>query len=155
YKSGDTAKLRFNSKFAGTATIAVVSDGVYDLTSVEAKAGDNELDLPIKSNWGAGAYMIALVHRPLDTAAKRLPGRALGLAWFGIDPASHALSVDISTPDKVRPRGKLDIPVKLTGLVPGEEAFVTISAVDVGILNLTDYQVPKPGDYFFGQRQMG
>jgi uncharacterized protein YfaS (alpha-2-macroglobulin family) len=54
----------------------------------------------------------------------------------------------------VRPRGKLEVPVKLTGLDAGEEAFVTVSAVDVGILNLTDYQVPKPGEYFFGQRQM-
>ena len=49
----------------------------------------------------------------------------------------------------------MDIPVKLTGLEPGEEAYVTVSAVDVGILNLTNYEVPKPGDYFFGQRQMG
>jgi uncharacterized protein YfaS (alpha-2-macroglobulin family) len=154
YNSGDTAKLHFSSRFAGTATLAVVSDGVYDIKTVEAKSGDNEVDVPIKSNWGAGAYMVALVHRPLDAAAKRLPGRALGLAWFGIDPASHVLGIDLSTPDKVRPRGKLEIPVKLTGLAAGEEAYVEVSAVDLGILNLTDYQVPKPGEYFFGQRQM-
>jgi alpha-2-macroglobulin len=155
YNSGDTAKLHFASKFAGSATIAVVSDGVYDLRTIDIKSGDNDVDMPIKANWGAGAYMVALVHRPLDAAAKRLPGRALGLAWFGIDPASHSLGVELTPPDKVRPRGTLDIPVKLTGLSPGEEAYVTIAAVDVGILNLTDYQVPKPGEYFFGQRQIG
>ncbi|MFI5013240.1 MAG: alpha-2-macroglobulin [Hyphomicrobiales bacterium] len=155
YNSGDTAKLHFASKFAGTATIAVVSDGVYDLKTIDIKAGDNDVAMPIKPNWGAGAYMVALVHRPLDTAAKRLPGRALGLAWFGIDPASHALSVELTPPEKVRPRGQLDIPVKLAGLEPGEEAYVTVAAVDVGILSLTGYEVPKPGEYFFGQRQMG
>ena len=155
YKSGETAKLHFGAKFAGTATIAVVSDGVYDLKTIDIKAGDNDVDMPIKSNWGAGAYMVALVHRPLDTTAKRLPGRALGLAWFGIDPASHALGLELTPQDKLRPRGPMDIPVKLTGLEPGEEAYVTVSAVDVGILNLTNYEVPKPGDYFFGQRQMG
>ena len=155
YNSGDTAKLHLSAKFAGTATIAVVSDGVYDLKTVDIKAGDNDVEMPIKANWGAGAYMLALVHRPLDTAAKRLPGRALGLAWFGIDPASHALKVELSPQEKVRPRGRFDIPVKLDGLEPGEEAYVMVSAVDVGILNLTSYEVPKPGDYFFGQRQMG
>ena len=35
YKSGETAKLHFGAKFAGTATIAVVSDGVYDLKTID------------------------------------------------------------------------------------------------------------------------
>ena len=39
----------------------------------------------------------ALAHRPLDRAAKRLPGRALGLAWFAVDrDSAHA---------RGRPRG--------------------------------------------------
>ena len=37
---------------------------------------------------------------------------------------------------------------------PGEEAYVTVAAVDVGILNLTRYEPPEPADYFFGQRQL-
>ncbi len=32
---------------------------------------------------------------------------------------------------------------------------MTLAAVDVGILNLTHYQAPDPGAYFFGQRQLG
>jgi uncharacterized protein YfaS (alpha-2-macroglobulin family) len=155
YNSGESAKLHFTAKFAGTATVAVVNEGVHALRTFEIRAGDNDVEVPIEPNWGAGAYMLALVHRPLDTLAKRLPGRALGLAWFGIDQASHALGVELSPPEKVRPRGRLDIPVKLMGLDPGEEAYVTVAAVDVGILDLTSYEVPKPGEYFFGQRQMG
>ncbi|MBV9567771.1 MAG: alpha-2-macroglobulin family protein, partial [Hyphomicrobiales bacterium] len=155
YDSGDLAKLHFSTKFAGTATLAVVNEGVNALKTVAVHAGDNDIEMPVDASWGAGAYMLALVHRPLDTAAKRLPGRALGVAWFGIDQSAHTLGVELSPPDKARPRGELDIPVKLTGLDPGEEAYVTVAAVDVGILNLTNYELPKPGEYFFGQRQMG
>src|SRR5262249_55111259 len=36
-----------------------------------------------------------------------------------------------------------------------ENAFVTVAAVDVGILNLTRYTPPDPDGWYFGQRQLG
>src|SRR5829696_3603038 len=101
-----------------------------------------------------GAYVVALAHRPLDQAAKRLPGRALGVAWFEIDRAAHALQVDLQAPAQIRPRGALKLPIKVSGLSPGEEARITVAAVDVGILNLTRYKTPDPVDHYFSQRQL-
>ena len=46
------------------------------------------------------------------------------------------------------------MPVKLAGLAPGEEARVVVAAVDVGILNLTNYKPPAPEDYYLGQRKL-
>ncbi len=34
------------------------------------------------------------------------------------------------------------------------EAHVTVAAVDIGILNLTKYQLPNPTEHYFGQRQL-
>ncbi len=83
-----------------------------------------------------------------------MPGRAVGLAWFDINPAERKLTVDIGTEASIRPRGDLSIPVKLAGLSAGEEAYVTVAAVDTGILNLTGYTLPDPSSYYFGQRQL-
>ena len=47
------------------------------------------------------------------------------------------------------------MPVTLGGLKAGEEAYVSVTAVDVGILNLTRYQAPEPSEFYFGQRQLG
>jgi uncharacterized protein YfaS (alpha-2-macroglobulin family) len=44
----------------------------------------------------------------------------------------------------VRPLSKLSLPVKVTGAKPGEDAFVTVAAVDIGILNLTRFESPDP-----------
>jgi uncharacterized protein YfaS (alpha-2-macroglobulin family) len=44
--------------------------------------------------------------------------------------------------------------VKLTGLNPGEDARIVLAAVDVGILNLTNYKPPAPDEYFLGQRRL-
>ena len=49
----------------------------------------------------------------------------------------------------------LTVPVKVAGLAAGEEARVTVAAADVGILNLTRFEAPKPEDWFFGQRRLG
>src|SRR6185437_13301736 len=45
-------------------------------------------------------------------------------------------------------------PVKIDGLTAGEEARVTVATVDVGILNLTRYQVPAPELHFYAQRKL-
>ena len=83
-----------------------------------------------------------------------MPGRALGLAWFGIDAAARKLEVAIGAPEKARPRETLTLPIKIGGLAPGEEAEVTVAAVDIGILNLTGFKTPDPSAYFFGQRKL-
>ena len=45
------------------------------------------------------------------------------------------------------------MPVKVDGLAAGEEARIVVAAVDVGILNLTNYKPPAPDDYYLGQRR--
>ncbi|MGD9925419.1 MAG: alpha-2-macroglobulin, partial [Pseudorhodoplanes sp.] len=51
--------------------------------------------------------------------------------------------------------GKLTIPIKLEGLARGEQARVTVSAVDVGILNLTRFKSPDPLGWFYSQVKLG
>ena len=154
YAPGDQAKLRVASHFAGKATIALVGDKLEKFIDVDLVEGDNVVPFDVGADWGPGAYAVALTHRPLDVKAKRMPGRALGLAWFSIDEAAHKLDVAIHAPDKTRPREPLTVPIQIGGLAPGEEAEIAVAAVDVGILNLTGYKTPDPRSYFFGQRKL-
>ncbi len=155
YKPGEAMKLKIASHFAGTATVAILGDALNYTSLIDLQKGDNIATVPVSADWGAGAYAVVLAHRPLDQAGQRMPGRALGLAWFSIDAQSHKIGISLGVPAKVRPRGRLDVPITLAGLSPGEEAYVTVAAVDVGILNLTHYVAPDPSDYFYGQRQLG
>ena len=154
YRAGETMRLRLNPRFKGKATLAVVSDRVHDVRVVDVAASGTDVEVPVRAEWGPGAYIVALAHRPLDQAARRMPGRSLGTAWFEIDRDARTLSVNLNAPDKIRPRGSLTLPIKVEGLSPGEEARITVAAVDVGILNLTRYETPNPAAHFFGQKQM-
>jgi uncharacterized protein YfaS (alpha-2-macroglobulin family) len=154
YTPGEEAKLRIASAFAGKATVALVSDKIQRFIDVDLVAGDNVVPFAIGSDWGPGAYAVALTHRPLDIEAKRMPGRAIGVAWFAIDRGAHVLDIALDGPPLARPRQSMTLPVHVAGLAPGAEARVTVSAVDIGILNLTGFKTPDPAAYFFGQRKL-
>ncbi|WP_299563297.1 alpha-2-macroglobulin [Enterovirga sp.] len=155
YRAGETLQARIKPRAAGRATLAVVTDGVQEWREIDLPAEGATVSMPVKSEWGAGAYLAATAYRPLDGASRRMPGRALGVAWFAIDREARKLDVSLDLPGTMRPRGTLAVPVKLAGLAPGEEAYVTVAAVDLGILNLTRYVTPDPAGHFFGQKQMG
>ena len=83
-----------------------------------------------------------------------MPGRAIGVQWFSIDRTARTLAVDMDLPPVLRPNSTLAVPVKVGGPAAGEEARVVVAAVDVGILNLTNYKPPAPDDYYLGQRRL-
>jgi uncharacterized protein YfaS (alpha-2-macroglobulin family) len=154
YQSGDTMLVSVNARTAGKLTINVLGDRLLTTQSIDVKEGTSQLKIPVGKDWGTGAYVMATLRRPLDATAQRMPGRAIGLKWFGIDKQARTLQVNLSPPALVRPNSSLKIPVKLGGLNPGEDAKVVIAAVDVGILNLTNYKPPAPDDYYLGQRRL-
>lgn len=154
YASGDTMVVSVNARTAGKLTINVLGDRLLTTQTVDVKEGTQQVKLTVGKDWGTGAYVLATLRRPLDAAALRMPGRAIGLKWFGIDKKARTLQVALSPPPLVRPGTSLKIPVKLGGLNPGEDAKVVVAAVDVGILNLTNYKPPAPDDYYLGQRRL-
>jgi uncharacterized protein YfaS (alpha-2-macroglobulin family) len=154
YQPGDSLTVSVNARTAGRLTLNVIGGGLIKTVSSEIKAGQQQVRLDVGSDWGRGAYLMATLRRPLDVEAKHMPGRAIGIQWFAIARKAHTLSVDLNLPSAIRPNTTLRVPLKLAGLTPGEEARVVVAAVDVGILNLTNYKPPAPDDYFYGQRRL-
>ncbi|MCG6203635.1 alpha-2-macroglobulin family protein [Rhodopseudomonas sp. HC1] len=154
YASGDTMTVTVNARTAGLLTVNVLGDRLLTTQSVAVKQGSSQVKLPVGKDWGTGAYVVTTLRRPLDTAAQRMPGRAIGVQWVSIDKKARTLAVTLSPPALVRPSTTMKLPVKLGGLAPGEDAKIVVAAVDVGILNLTGYKPPAPDDYYLGQRRM-
>ena len=162
YQAGDTAKVFVKAPFAGEAELAIASDKVISLRSFTLPEGGMTLEIPVDANWGNGVYALVSAYRAPVPAASggngtsmRGPGRAVGVGWIGIDPAPRTLTVTLSAPTVVRPRAPAEVPIKVAGLAPGEEAYVTLAAVDEAVLKLTDFDSPAPADYFFGKDKLG
>lgn len=155
YETGETATLKVSPRFAGELLVAIGSERLHQTIEASVPAEGTEIEIPVSADWGAGAYVTATLFRPGETEESRMPSRAIGVKWLAIDPAERKLGVELSPPAQALPRAPLSIPVSLTGLEPGEEAYVAVAAVDVGILNLTRYEPPAPEDWYFGQRRLG
>jgi len=154
YKPGEAMNVIMTARTAGRLTINVLTDRLVASQSQDVKAGVARVNMTVGRDWGTGAYMVATLRRALDAPAQRMPGRAIGVQWFSIDRAAHTLALDMKLPATMRPNTRLTVPIKLTGLSAGEEARVVVAAVDVGILNLTNYKPPAPDDHYLGQRRL-
>jgi uncharacterized protein YfaS (alpha-2-macroglobulin family) len=155
YRPGDTARLKIASRTGGRALIAVLGSDLLATHEVDLPAGGGEVALRVAETWNPGAYVTVMLYRPLDEKAKRMPTRAVGVRWLAMDQSARSLAVDFTLPDKIGSGGLLTVPLKIAGLKPGEEARVTVAATDVGVLNLTRFETPRPDQWFFGQRRLG
>jgi uncharacterized protein YfaS (alpha-2-macroglobulin family) len=157
YQPGDTAKLFVKAPFAGEAELAVASDRVLSLRALSLPAEGITVDIPVDAAWGSGVYALVSAYRPSDAAGpqQRGPGRAVGVAWLGIDSRPRTLVVALAAPAVTRPRSSVEIAVKVAGLGAGEEASVTVAAVDEAVLKLTEFASPAPEKHYFGKRQLG
>jgi uncharacterized protein YfaS (alpha-2-macroglobulin family) len=154
YKSSDAMNVSVTARTAGYLTVNVITDRLVASVTQDVKAGAVRVPITVGRDWGTGAYLVATLRRPLDAPAQRMPGRAISVQWFSIDRAERTLNVSLQLPSTMRPNSALNVPIKLAGLAGSETAFVTVAAVDVGILNLTNYKPPAPDNYYLGQRQL-
>jgi uncharacterized protein YfaS (alpha-2-macroglobulin family) len=155
YKPGETARIDIKPTADGKALVVVAGDRVFMSKLIDAPARGTSISIPVSADWGAGAYVLVTDYRPLNEATGHEPVRAIGVAWLGVDNSARTLTTLIGGPAKITPRQHLTIPVTVKGLDSGESAFITLAAVDEGILQLTDFKSPDPNDYYFGKRRLG
>ena len=145
YRIGDSARSKLPRAWPGRAMIAVLNSGLASTQEVDLPAGGGEVPIRVGDDWGPGAYVTVMLYRPMDEKAKRMPSRALGPALARHRPDAAHRSTSASTcREKVKSGAILTVPIKVAGLAAGEEARVTVAAIDVGILNLTRFETPKP-----------
>jgi alpha-2-macroglobulin len=154
YKTGDTLKVTVTPPHPGPGVLIVESDHLLYTKDVDVKAGAT-FDIPVTADWERhDVYVTALVFRPGSAADKVTPARAVGEAHVSMDRAARAVSAEITAPKLMKPETELPVTIKAAALA-GKPAWATISAVDVGILNITRFAVPDASDYFFAQRRLG
>lgn len=159
YKPGDTIKLHLDAPAAGKGYAMVESsEGPLWWQEINVPAGGTDLDIPVDRAWNRhDLYLSALVVRPGDKSKSATPKRAVGLLHLPLGDESRRLTLALDAPAKMRPDQPLTVKIKASsksGAVP-KQVNVLVSAVDSGVLNITDYATPDPWNAFFGQKRYG
>lgn len=154
YKTGDTVQLKIVPPAAGEALIMVESDRPLWSTQLAVPAEGLSVSIPIAEDWQShNLYITALLIEPSGKTRQITPKRSLGLLHLPLDREERRLAVSFEVPEKSRPSTQLKARIKVTAPSGPPPAFVTLAAVDVGVLNISNFKTPDPFQHFFGPRR--
>jgi uncharacterized protein YfaS (alpha-2-macroglobulin family) len=158
-KQGAQVRVQIKPPYAGEAQIVVATDRVLSMRTERIPAEGKTITLRADQEWGGGAYVLVTVMTPRDPAGRRetpvVPRRAIGVGYVALDTKARTFDVKIAEGlGVVRPRTRMDVPVKVTG-GPRESVRMTLALVDEGILQLTKFDTPDPAKHYFGRRALG
>ncbi|MGX9742897.1 alpha-2-macroglobulin family protein [Pseudocitrobacter corydidari] len=159
YKPGDTIKLHVAAPAAGKGYAMVESsEGPLWWQEITVPAEGLDLTIPVDKSWNRhDLYLSTLVVRPGDKSRSATPKRAVGVLHLPLGDENRRLNIALDAPAKMRPNQPLTVKVKVDrkeGAAP-KQVNVLLSAVDSGVLNITDYTTPDPWQGFFGQKRYG
>lgn len=153
YRAGDTLKVTLTPPHEGKGVLLVESDHLLYVRNIDAKAGAS-YEIPVTQDWERhDVYLSALVLRGGQASRQTTPMRALGIAHVAMERGERRIPLSLSAPSEMRPGGPLEVKVQALGLA-GQQAYVSLAAVDQGVLNITDFAAPDAWSWFFGKRAL-
>ncbi|NNM94771.1 MAG: alpha-2-macroglobulin family protein [Bacteroidia bacterium] len=148
YKPGENAHLLFTCPFDGKIIVTVEQNEIMEKYFLNTDHKAASLDIPVTKDELPGIYVSASVIRPL--ADNSLPLTiARGFIPLKIDDPTDKLDVKVLCVDNSRSKRSQTIKVK-----SAPNAEVTIGVVDEGVLQVTNFQIPDPYNYFYAKRAL-
>ena len=154
-QTGQTAQVSIFAPYAGQAELVVATDRVILSRTLEVGEGATEVELPVTADWGAGAYVMVSVFTPRDAVTRPTPRRAVGVLHVPVNVEDRTFELTLDAPERINPRERFDFTITASDGPAREQAYVTVAAVDEGILLLTGFASPDPESWFFGKARLG
>jgi uncharacterized protein YfaS (alpha-2-macroglobulin family) len=154
YAPGETVKAFVKPPYDSDVLLTLIDGGIRQTFRKVIPASGGDVEFVVPEDTTAGLYLMANAFAPADPERGALPQRAIGTTWVAIDQSLRQLEVTVDAPDILEPNRSLDVPLTVRGAAQGDDVFVTLAAVDDGVLQLTDFQSPDPLSHFFGKRQL-
>lgn len=158
YGPSDKAAVMVKPPEAGSGYLFVESDTNLLTLPINVPAQGKLFEIDIDPSWNRhDLYISAVIVRKGQSRTGTLPKRSIGLIHLPLDRTSQKLSLQMDIPKKIEPNQTIDFNINVKqsdGSIP-TNAYITLAAVDIGILNLTGFKTPSPHDYFFQKRKYG
>lgn len=145
YAMGDNVNVLFTTPFEGRMVVTLERDHVIKYFFVDTKNKSASLSFKADELTLPNVYIAATLFRPMDGSDMPLTV-AHGFKSVKVDNKVNRLPVKITVTDKSRSRTKQTIRINTT---PG--AYVTVAAVDEGILQVKNFETPDPYAWFYQQ----
>lgn len=149
YAPGEAVNLLFTTPFEGRMLVSIERDKVIEHVFLQTDNKSASLKLKATDAYLPNVYVSATLFRPMDASDMPLTV-AHGFRNIKVEAKQNKLPVAVSLTEKSRSKTKQVITVKTA-----PNAFVTVAAVDEGILQVKNYKTPDPYDYFYQKVALG
>ena len=151
YEPGEKAKVLFTCPFSGILLVTLERGSVYSYQYIDVNSRSAEIELSLNDNLMPNVYVTATLFKKhsKDDTAPFLVGH--GFASMKVVKSKNKLPVSISAPRKIKPRTTQQITIKTEAQ---KDIYVTVAAVDEGILQIANFSTPDPYGFMYAKRPL-
>lgn len=148
YNTGESVKALFKTPFDGRLLVTLETDKLirYQYLTVEKRTAS--LDIPLTAEHLPNVFITATLIKPHGVSDIPLTV-AHGFKSVRVEEKSRKMAVSLVAQKSVRSKTSQTVRIKAE---PG--SFVTLAAVDNGVLQVSDFKTPDPYGYFYAQRAL-
>ncbi len=162
YNTGDTAQILLQSPLPkGKYLISIEREGIFSHEIITLNDSVTVLDIPIKEEYlpvvyvAVSSYSLRTGEPSPDYSTPDLnkPKGYFGVCALHVSPEARSFDIEImKDKDSYRPgeKAKITLIAKKNG-IPVPSAEITFMAVDRGVIDLINYHVPSPIEFFYDE----
>jgi uncharacterized repeat protein (TIGR01451 family) len=148
YFSGETAKAYFKTPFSGKLLITTETDHVLTYQYVNVDNRTASVELKMTGDDVPNVYITATLIKQHDVSDIPLTV-AHGFVNVKVEEKSRKIPVEITSQKTVRSKTHQKVKVKAEA-----GSYVTLAAVDNGVLQVSDFKTPDPYNYFYQKKAL-
>ncbi len=148
YEVGESISALFKTPFSGKMLVTTETDHVISSQYVEVSNRTAKLDLKLTSEDVPNVYITATLIKAHEVSDIPLTV-AHGFQNVKVEEKSRQIPVQIVAAKNVRSKTHQTIKVKAAA-----GSYVTLAAVDNGVLQVTDFKTPDPYNYFYQKKAL-
>lgn len=148
YYTGESVKALFKTPFSGKMLVTFETDHLISYQYVNVDKRTAEVTLPLTGAHVPNFYITATLVKPHEVSDIPLTV-AHGYQSVKVEEKSRKIAVDIVAAKSVRSRTHQKVTVKATA-----GSYVTLAAVDNGVLQVSGFETPDPYNYFYQKKAL-
>jgi alpha-2-macroglobulin len=149
YKTGETARVHFATPFAGRLLVTAERDKVQRHWYLDVPKNSAELRVPITEADVPNVVLSATLFYPMLGSTVMPFSVSHGYTSLKVDHPAHNIQVKIESPERASPGKRAFVTLRTR-----PNAYVTLAAVDEGILAIRRFKTPDPYPYLYEAREL-
>ena len=149
YKAGEEIEVNIIAPYTGSGLISIESNTVHAQKWFTSTTNSSVQTIQVPPGLEGNAYVNVAFVRSLDSQEIFTSPLSYAVVPFNIDRSSRVMDIKLDAPARVEPGQKVSI--HYSSDKPGN---IIVFAVDEGILQVADYQQPKPLNHFMKKKAL-